>query len=62
MVEQGSSCNNALLVLVGTVNGRHKRIWIDNIKEWNNLKDYSELKKSAEDRRHWMNLARLPST
>ena len=38
-----------------------KRNWIDDIKEWN-VKDSSELKRSAEDGNQWKDLARLPST
>ena len=41
--------------------GRARRAWTDDLKEWTNLRDYSELKRTAEDRTTWRALTRLPS-
>jgi len=36
-----------------------KKECFDDVKEWTNVKDYSELKRSAEDRNRCEDLARL---
>ena len=33
--------------------GRPKRMWFDDIWQWTMLKDYGEVKRSAEDRVAW---------
>ena len=50
---KGSSRNNAASMLEGKINGAKtqgwpRKKWIDDIKEWTNVTDYSELKRSAE--------------
>ena len=42
--------------------GRPRRAWTDDLKDWTELKNYSELKRTAEDRTIWNALARQPST
>ena len=42
--------------------GRPRRAWTDDLKDWTELKNYSELKRTAEDRTIWNALARRPST
>ena len=57
----------ALSILEGKISGvkargRPRRARTDDLKEWTNLRDYSELKRTAEDRTTWRALTRLPST
>jgi len=64
---RGSSGLNALLILKGKISGvkargRQRRAWTDDLTDWTNLRDYSELKRTAEDRTTWRALTRLPST
>ena len=64
---RGSSGINALLILEGKIRGvkargRPRRAWTDDLKEWTNLRDYTELKRTAENRTTWRALTRLPST
>ena len=66
-VLRGSSGISAVLMLEGKTNsvrtrGRPRKNWIDDLKEWNNVTDYSELKGSAEDMKHWKDLAYLHCT
>jgi len=42
--------------------GRPRRAWTDDLKDWTELRNYSELKRTAEDRTIWNALAREPST
>ena len=42
--------------------GRPRRAWTDDLKDWTELRNYSELKRTAEDRTIWNALARQPST
>jgi len=42
--------------------GRPRRAWTDDLKNWTELRNYSELKRTAEDRTIWNVLARQPST
>ena len=42
--------------------GRPRRAWTDDLKGWTELRNYSELKRTAEDRTIWNALARQPST
>ena len=42
--------------------GRPRRAWTDDLKDWTQLRNYSELKRTAEDRITWNALARQPST
>jgi len=41
---------------------RPQRAWTDDLKDWTELRNYSELKRTAEDRTVWNALARQPST
>ena len=65
-VLRGSSGLNALLIMEGKISGvkaRRPRIaWTDDLKDWTELRNYSELKRTAEDRTIWNALARQPST
>ena len=63
---RGSSGINALLILEGKISGvkargRPRTAWTDDLKEWTNLRDYSKLKRTAEDRTTWRALTGLPS-
>ena len=66
-VLRGSSGLNALLIMEGKISGvkareRPRRAWTDDLKDWTELRNYSELKRTAEDRTIWNALARQPST
>jgi len=66
-VLRGSSGLNALLIMEGKISGvkargRPRRAWTDDLKDWTELINYSELKRTAEDRTIWNALARQPST
>ena len=66
-VLRGSSGFNALLIVEGKISGvkargRPRRAWTDDPKDWTQLRNYSELKRTAEDRTIWNALARQPST
>ena len=65
-VLRGSSGLNALLIMEGKIGvkarGRPRRAWTDGLKDWTQLRNYSELKRTAEDRTIWNALARQPST
>jgi len=39
-----------------------ERAWTDDLKDWTELRNYSELKRTAEDRTIWNALARQSST
>ena len=65
-VLSGSSGLNALL-MKGKISGvkargRPRRAWTGDLKDWTELRNYSELKRTAEDRTNWNALARQPST
>ena len=58
---------NALLIMEGKISGvkargRPQRAWTDDLKDWTQLRNYSELKRTAEDRTIWNALARQSST
>jgi len=36
-----------------TAQGRHRRMWLDNIKDWTKLDSYASIKRTAEDRISW---------
>ena len=36
-----------------TAQGRPRRMWLDDIKEWTQLKTYQEIKNLAQDRHLW---------
>ena len=36
-------------------------MWFDDIRQWTMLKDYGEVKQSAEDRVAWRAITRQPS-
>ena len=56
-----------LVILEGKIKGRKpkgrsKRMWFDDVRQWTMLKDYGEVKRSAEDRVAWRAITRQPST
>jgi len=64
---RGSGGRNALVILEGKIKGRKakgrpKRMCFDDIRQWTMLKDYGEVKRSAEDRVAWRAITRQPST
>ena len=66
-VPRSSSGLNALLIMEGKITGveargRPRRAWTDDLKDWTQLRNYSELKRTAEDRTIWNAFARQPST
>ena len=53
-----SGGGNSLVILEGNIKGRKakgrpKRMWFDDIRQWTMLKDYGEVKRSAEDCVAW---------
>jgi len=57
-VLRGSSGENALLLLEGKIDahvaqGRPRRIWIDDIKNWTKLDTNEKIKRNAADRLKW---------
>jgi len=61
---RGSSGLNALLIMEGKISGvkargRRRRAWTDDLKDWTQLRNYSELKKNC---RGQDNLERLGSS
>ena len=57
-VLRGSSGLNALLIMAGKISGvkargRPRSAWTDDLKDWTELRNYSELKRTAEDRTIW---------
>ena len=36
--------------------GRPRRMWIDDIKEWTNIKEYGQLKRTAQNRERWRSM------
>eukprot|EP00794_Sanderia_malayensis_P012563 gene12562-13849_t len=36
--------------------GRPRRMWIDDIKEWTNIKEYGQLKREAQNREQWRSM------
>jgi len=66
-VLRSSSGLNALLIMEGKISGvkargRPRRAWTDDLKDLTELRNYNELKRTAEDRTIWNALARQPST
>jgi len=66
-VLKGSSGRNALIMLEGKMRGkrakgRPRRMWFDDVRQWTALKDYTEVKRNAEDREAWRAITRQPST
>jgi len=63
-VLRGSSGLNALLIMEGKISGvkQEEDHEDDDLKDWTELRNYSELKRTAEDRTIWNALARQPST
>ena len=57
-VIRGSGGINAVFMLEGKLNdvrvqrGRPLRNWLDDVEERTDLRDYSEIKRSAEDRNY----------
>jgi len=41
---------------------RPRRTWFDDVRQWTMLKDYTEVKRNAEDREAWRVITRQPST
>jgi len=57
-VLRGNGGRNALVILEGKIKGkkakgRLKRMWFDDFRQWTMLKDYGEVKRSADDRVAW---------
>jgi len=57
-VLRGSSGESALRILEGKLNantaqGRPRRMWLDDIKEWTQMNTYEAIKRLAEDRNEW---------
>jgi len=55
---RGSSGENELLLLEGKMDahmaqGRPRRMWIDDIKNWTKLDTYEKIKRNAADRLKW---------
>ena len=67
-VLRGSSGRNALIIILeGKIRGkrakgRPRRMWFDDVRQWTMLKDYTEVKRNAEDREAWRAITRQPST
>ena len=58
MFLRGSSGKDAIQILEGkleanTAQGRPRQMWLDDIKEWTQLKTYEEIKNLAQDRHLW---------
>ena len=49
------------IAVVVVARGRPRRAWTDYLKDWIELRNYSELKRTAEDRTIWNALACQPS-
>ena len=65
-VLRGSSGINALVILEGKIRGkrekgRPRRMWFDDVRQWTMLKDYTEVKRNAEDREAWRAITLQPS-
>lgn len=55
---RGSSGDSILQILEGKLEaqlaqGRPRRMWLDDIKNWTNLETYEAIKRAAEDRCYW---------
>jgi len=53
-VRRGSSVDNVLQILEGKVNGemyqgRLKRLWLGDLKEWAKLETYTDIKRTTEE-------------
>jgi len=62
-----SSGRNAVVILEGKIRGkrakgRPKRMWFDDVRQWTMLKDYTDVKRNAEDREARRAITRQPST
>jgi len=52
------SSDNGLQILEGKIEGklyqgRPRRMWLDDLKEWTQLETYTDIKRTAEDRSRW---------
>jgi len=57
-VLRGSSGDSALQILQGKIEGklyqgRPRRMWLDDLKEWAQLETHTAIKRTAEDRSRW---------
>lgn len=57
-VLRGSSGEDALQILEGkmesnTSQGRPRQMWLDDIKQWTQLKTYGDIKRLAQDQCQW---------
>jgi len=57
-VLRGSNGDSALQILEGQIEdklyqGRPRRMWLDDLKEWTQLETYTVIKRTAEDRNQW---------
>ena len=64
---RGSSGRNAVVILEGKIRGkrpkgRPRRMWFDDVMQWTMLKDYTEVKRNAEDREAWRAVICQPYT
>jgi len=67
LVLRGSSGRNALVIIEGKIRGKRAKsrpriMWFDDVRQWTMLKDYTEVKRNAEDREAWRAITRQPST
>ena len=42
--------------------GRPRRMWFNDVRQWTMLKDYTKVKRNAEDLEAWRAITRQPST
>jgi len=66
-VLRGSSGRNALVTLEGKIRGkrakgRPRSMRFTDVRQWTMLKDYTEVKRNAEDHEAWRAITRQPST
>ena len=59
---RGSGGSRSVLILEGNfegkrAQGRPRRMWINDLKEWIKLKDYAEIRRTACDREMWRSIA-----
>jgi len=64
---RGSGGRNTLGILEGKVEGkkaegRPKRRWLDDVRQWTMLKDNGEIRRSAQDRVAWSAITRQAFT
>ena len=60
-IVRSSNRNLFVNIIEGFINGkraqgRPRRMWIDDIKEWTNIKEYGQLKRKAQNREQWRSM------